>query len=330
MGIGSLAYVYIDSTRTIYSETLFSEESKLFNESFLGFTDNVDKNIQLIRSSFNNLENIRDTVKTQEFFLKYMEENPFLMSVLLFQNDYKIGVNRDNKSVVYASDSTSIDDRVRWRRFENGQFISSWEESFEYRINETPWYKKLKNNINQIQWFFQAGLKENDNNELFYAGYSYENEGGISIVLLRFERSKLTKNFKVFSKFEKVNLLVRTSDNKTMDLSSKSLNTFREIEAADQEVDSLSIHTIRHFKKFDDEDKGIFNFRYKEEVYWNSFQRFPMEEGILFYLLTIPDNQIQSALVNSTSKILFWIGLVLVLIGVLSLFAKSRIFYKWK
>ena len=160
LGIGSLAYVYIDSTRTIYSETLFSEESKLFNESFLGFTDKVNENIQLIRSSFNNLENIRDTVKTQQFFLKYMEENPFLMSVGLIQNHYKIAVNRDNKSLVYGLDSTKVMDVVRWRRFENGQFISSWEESREESIHETPWYKELKNNVNQIRWFFRAGLKK--------------------------------------------------------------------------------------------------------------------------------------------------------------------------
>ncbi len=327
-GIAILAYIFFQNKKTAYSETIFSDESIRFNESFIGFTDGVAESIQLIRTNFSNSDKIKDTVNTRKFFLNFMKENPFLIAVGLFQNKYKIGVNRDNKSVVYAFDSTEIADVVRWQRFENDKLISSWEESFEKPINETLWYKELSKNFDQIQWFFEAGLKENDNNELFYAGYSFEKEHDTSVVLLRFERLKLTENFKVFSKFENINLLVETTQNRTMDLSSNSMNSFRNLEDIDWKDDSLSIHTINHFKKFDKQNKGIFNFSYKDEVYWNSFQRFPAEGGILYYLLTIPDKEIQSILANETNEILFWIGIVLVLLGVLSLFAKSRVFYQ--
>ena len=326
-GIALLVYVYVENNKTIYSETVFSDESKLFNESFIGFTNNVNENIQLIRSEFNNSDNIKDTVKTQRFFLNFMKENSFIIFAGLLQNKYKIAVSRDNNSVVYAMDSTEIADLVRWQRFEDGNFISSWEESFEKPINEKPWYKKLSENVNQIQWFFESGLKKENKNELFYAGYSYENDSLVSIILMEFERLKLTENFKAFSKFKNINLLVETSQNRTMDLSSKSIERFREVDDSDRKGDSLSFHILNHFKKFDKQNEGIFNFSYKNEVYWNSFQRFPAEAGILYYLLTIPDKEIKNSLTNDTGRIMFWAGLILILLGVFSLFVKSRIFY---
>ena len=328
IGISFLAFVYIDNTKTIYSETVFSDESKLFNESFIGFTNKANENIELIRSNFYNSANIRDTTNTRKFFLNFMKENPFLIAVVLFQNEYKIGVNRDKNSLIYALDSTEIADVVRWQRFESGNFISSWEESFEKPINTTPWFTKLNKNLDQIQWFFDSGLNKDNTNELFYAGYSYENGDVVSIILFRFERLKLTENFKVFSKFKDINLLVETSENKIMDLSSKSINGFRELKDVDSKGDSLSIHTIIHFKKFDKQNQGIFNFSYKDKVYWNSFQRFPAEAGILYYLLTIPDSEIQKVLLTNTKEILFWVGLVLIILGVLTLFVKSRVFYQ--
>jgi len=327
-GIAILTYVFIQNNKTAYSETLFSDESKQFEDSFSVFTDGVNESIQLIRSNFPDSGSIRDTINTRKFFLNLMKENPLLIAVGLFQSKYKIGVNRDKKSVVYAIDSTEIVDVVRWQRFEDGKFISSWEESFEKPINETSWYKELSNNFNQIQWIFEVGLNEKDNNELFFAGYSYEYEGGISIILFRFERLRLTENFKTFSKFKNINLLVETTQNRTMDLSSNSMSSFRELEDADVKDDSLAIHAINHFKKFEKQNQGIFNFRYHDEVYWNSFQRFPAETGILYYLLTIPDSEIQNIIVNTTTKVLFWIGLILILFGVLALFIKSRIFYQ--
>ncbi len=327
-GISILTYIYIQNNRTVYSETVFSDESKVFNESFTGFTEEVNEKIELIRSNFPNSDNIRDTTNTQKFFLNFMKESTFLIAVGLFQNEYKIGVNRDNKSVVYASDSTEAFDVVRWQRFENEKFISSWEESFEKPINETPWYKKLSKNFDQTRWFFESGLKENGNNELFYAGYSYEFEGGISIILFRFERLKLSENFETFSKFKNVKLLVETTQERTMDLSSNNMNSFQDVEDLDIKSDSLTIHTINHFKKFDKQDQGIFKFKYHDKVYWNSFQRFPAEAGILYYLLTIPDSEIQNTILNNMHEILLWVGLILVLLGILTLFIKSRIFYQ--
>jgi len=327
-GIAILTYVFIENNKVAYSETVFSGESKAFNKSFTGFTESVNESIQLIRSNFPSSDNIRDTTKTQKFFLNFMKENPFVVAVGLIQNEYKIGVNRDNKSVVYALDSTEIADVVRWQRFENEKFISSWEESFEKPIYERKWFKELSKNYNQIQWFFEEGLKENDNSELFYAGYSYEYEGGKSVILLRFERLRLLENFETFSKFENINLLIETAQNRTIDPSSNSMNSFREVEDLDISNDSLTINAIHHFKKFKNQNQGIFNFRYHEEVYWNSFQRFPSEAGILYYLLTIPDKEIQSTLLDKTNDILLWIGLFLVLFGVLTLFIKSRIFYQ--
>ena len=327
VGIAFLGYVYFDKTKIIYSETVFSQESKLFNDSFIGFTDNVNKSIGLIRSNFDNSTNIKDTTNTQKFFLNFMKENPFLIAVGLFQNEYKIGINRDKKSIVYALDSTEAEDVVRWQRFVEGKFISSWEESFEKPINQTPWYKDLNKDFNQIQWFFKSGLNR-DNNELFYAGYSYEKEGIVSIILLRFERLELAENFIAFSMFKNVNLLVGTSQNRTMDLSSRSMNSFSEIGDSGERDDSLSIHTINHFKKFNKQDQGIFNFNYNDDIYWNSFRRFPSETGILFYLLTIPDSEIQNILLTNKSEVFIWIGIVLILLGILTLFIKSRIFYQ--
>ena len=327
-GVALLAYIFIQNKKTSYSETIFSNESNQFNKSFNGFTNGVSESIQLIRTNFSNSDKIKDTANTRKFFLNFIKNNPSLVAVGLFQDKYKIGVRRENKSVVYALDSTEVEDIVRWQRFENNKLISSWEESFEKPINETSWYKELRTNMDQIQWFFEAGLKEKDNNELFYAGYSFETERDTSVVLLRFERLKLTENFNVFSKYKNINLLIETNQNRIMDLSSSSINSFRNLEDLDRNDDSLSIHTINHFKKFDKQDKGIFNFSLHDEVYWNSFQRFPAEVGVRYYLLTIPDSEIQNIQGNNTNEILFWIGLVLVLFGLMTFFVKSRVFYQ--
>jgi hypothetical protein len=251
------------------------------------------------------------------------------MTVGFVQNDYKIASHKDEKSIVFALDSTKIADVVRWQRFEKGQFISSWEESFERSINETPWYKDLSSNHNEIQWFFNEEVKENEKNQLFYAGYSYENKSTKNIILLRFSRLKLSKYFKVFLKYQNINLLVKTTQNKIMDLSSNSMDRFQDIEDLDIKNDSLNFHTINHFKKFDKDNKGIFSFSYNDEVYWNSFQRFPSEVGILYYMLTIPNSEIQNVLASSFNKNLNWISLILILSGILILFVKRKKFYKY-
>ena len=327
-GIALLIFVYTQNNRTSYPETIFKEESKLFDQSFTDFIGEIENDIQLIRSNFQK-NYIKDTANTQKYFLQFIAENPYLLTVGFGQNEYKIGTHRDGKSIVYALDSTENRDIVRWQRFEKGKFISSWEESFEGSINETSWYQDLSKNFNEIQWFFNSNFNENEDYQLFYAGYSYEADGVKSIILFRFSRQILSKKFNIFSKYKDINLLIETTKKKTMDLSSKSINSFREVENLDARSDSLMIQSMDHFKKFDQAKSGVFNFNYKDEIYWNSFKRFPAKTGILHYMLTIPDSEIKNPLTTSINKNVIWIALFIILIGILILLIKKRNFYRY-
>ena len=320
-----MIYGIIGNNKIEYSESVFSQESLEFNKAFLNFKESTLSDIQSIQSNFQRTENIQDSSFTKKFFLKFIAENPYLLSVVLIQDKYTIGANRDNKSVKYAFDSTEIEDVVRWQRFENGKFISSWEESFEKPINDMPWFKELDKNYNKVQWIFESSLEDND---LFYAGYAYNNGDVSSVILLRFEKKKLVENFKVFSKFEKVNLIIKTRQDRIMDLSSSNIDEFQELQSRTINKDSLNFHILNHFKKFDTVESGIFNFNYNENRYWNSFYRFPVDAGISYYLLTLSDEELKNIGSDMKNKILLYLGGLIFLIGLFSLLIKRRVFYR--
>lgn len=330
-GIILLIFNYLENNKIEYSETIFSNEANTFNKSFSNFVDNIEKDFGEIKLSFEDTNKLKDTIESQNFFLDYISKNPYLISALLIQDNYKVSVKKDEGTIIYAIDSTRVFDIIRRQRFENKKFISSWEESIDETIEQTAWYNDLNEHHNQIRWFLDdnVGLGNNDeeNEELFYAGYSYKIGEIKNIILLRFARQKLVENFNFYKKYNNVGLLIETAHGISMDLISKgSKNTNSDIVMND----SIEIHTLTHFNKFKKETSGIFNFNFKNENYWNFFQRFPSEVGINYYLLTIADTDLKQGQINIYSKYLKWIGILFILLGIILFFVKKGIFYNTK
>jgi len=319
-GLIILIYSYTRNSQTKYSETLFSKEALAFDESFSAFITDVDNNIQLIQANFNDTTKIKDTLKTQQYFLNYLQDNAYLTAIGFVQNNYQIVTRKENNSLIFTIDSTETPDIVRWQRFEKGKLISSWQESLEEPIKKTPWYQKLVQSKDQIQWFLRLKSEEN-NDELFYAGFSYSSGKVNSIIIMEFSRLNLLKNFKISSTYEHVNFSVKTADGKKLNLAYGIGNNA-------EQNDSLHLNALNHFKKFEKLDSGTFNFNFKNETYWNSFKRFPEKTGILYYLLTIPNKDLHLNMATNISSYLNWMAIILMSIGLVLLFVKKRFFYR--
>ncbi len=327
LGLSLLIYSYTKNKQTKYSETLFSKEAMAFDKSFSAFIKDVDYNIQLIQSNFSDTAKIKDTLKAQQYFLNFIQDNAYLTAIGFVQNNYQIVTRKEDNSLIYTIDSTEIPDIVRWQRFEKGKLISSWQESLEEPIKKTPWYHKLVQSKDQIQWFLRLKSEEN-NDELFYAGFSYSSGKVNSIIIMEFSRLNLLKNFKISSTYEHVNLSVKTAEGKKLNLANRIGNNTEQKEYINEQNDSLHLNALNHFKKFDKLDSGTFNFNFENETYWNSFKRFPEKTGILYYLLTIPNKDLHLNMATNISSYLNWIAIILMSFGLVLLFVKKRFFYR--
>lgn len=316
-----LLFNLIKDKKNDYSDKLFSVESQNFDQNFTIFLDDVYKNIQSIQSNFNDLDKIQDTTFIKEYLFSFIENDPYLISTAVIDDAYKVAIKKDKKSFVFVIDSTKKMDIVKWQRFENKKLIGSWHESFEEEINKTPWFLDLKNTNNQIQWFFRSKLeknsKDNFKDELFYAGYSYKTEIGDRIILMQFSRVDLINKFNINPEINHFHFLIETTKREQFDL-----RTFQ------TENDSLDISKLNHFKKFDSLDIGTFIFNFKNEKYWNSFKKFHEKYGILYYLLTISDKNLQKNGISDISGYLNKIAYFLILLGVTLLLIKKRFYYR--
>ncbi len=322
IAVGGILLLFspLNDSKSDYSDKLFSVESQTFDQNFTIFLDDVYKNIKSIQSNFKDLDKIQDTTFVKGFLFSLIEDNPYLISTAIISNVNKVAIKKDKKSLVFVIDSTKKLDIVKWQRFENKKLIGSWLESFEEEVNKTPWFLDLKNKKDQIQWLFKSKLdinsKDNIKNELFYAGYSYKTEHGDQIILMEFSRIDLINKFSTNPKINRFNFLIETTQREHINL--KTLQT---------ENDSLNISKLNHFKKFDSIDTGTFIFDFKNEKYWNSFKRFHKKSGILYYLLTISDKDLQKNVISGKSGYLNKFAYFLILLGVALLLIKKRFYY---
>jgi len=333
-GVALLFYYYYQNQKTTYSETVFSNEAQVFDEAFTDFLESVKNDITSIQLKFKDSTSIKDTIQIKNFFLKFMEEKPYLISTIFSQNNYKVGIIKEDKSYIIAIDSSNYLDIVRWQRFEKNKLVGSWQESFDSHLNKINWYKDLKKFDGKLQWFVNSNQVENELNtkydNLFYVGFPYVYGNSENVVLLRFSRKDLLKRFSVFSKFNYVNLFIETVNGRKMNLKSNSSQNFQEVNEKSLQNDSINLATLNHFDKFNKRDSRIFNFRFQNEEYWNTFNRFPIETGITYYLLSITNTEIQRAGIRKNQDYLFWVGLFFILVGIAILFVKKRKFYSIK
>ena len=320
-GVVLLVMNYTTTNQTTYSDTVFLNESKVFDKNFESFLNSVTTNIKSLQQNFDRENKIKDSVFIKGHLFTFLEQDPYLISIVLVKNSTKLGIKKDGKSIILAIDSTKNLDIVQWQRFENNKLIGSWLESFEKEINKTAWYTDLKKTPNQIQWLLRARVNENKkdiiSNELFYAGYFYHSEKSENLILLEFSRTDLLKKIDINPKIDYFSLLMQSNKNEWFDLT--NLNSSN---------DSLKISKLKHFKKFENSIDGRFSFRFNDENYWNSFKRLPKETGLQFYLLTISENDLKVDKTIINLNTLNKLALFLILIGGFILLVKKRFFYR--
>lgn len=317
-GIIFLVYNYLANNQNSYTESLFSDESKLFEKNFDTYIQSVENNIKSLQQNFNDVEKINDTVFIKDFLFPFIEKDPYLLSIALLTNSNKLVIRKEEKSIIMAVDSTNKLDIVRWQRFENEKLISTWQESFDDEINNTPWFVNLKKNQNQIQWLLKSYADKNEkdpDHKLFYAGYSYSLDGKQRTFLFQFSRKELLKNFNIDPSKNSVGFSIKSNKDNLIDLTELKFDN-----------DRLDISKIKHFKKFDKSNSGIFSFNFKEDTYWNSFKRYPKETGLKYYLLTISEKDLRSTYKNF--DLLNKIALFFMIMGVVILLIRKRFFYR--
>ena len=313
------------SSENVYAENAFARHVKDFDTLFSDFSASVKEDLTRIREAYKDTLRVKDTLGSRNFFLELLNDSEELITIGFFQNNYKVVARRDGPSLIYAVDSTSKMDVVRWQRFENMKQISSWNESFEDEVEKSDWYRKLLNVNDQFTWF--GPNDENGNNapkqeiETIFCGYSYLADDSKSIIVLEFSKERLISGFG--SKIEELSplLKVKTNDDRSLEFSPAS-------DMTRSYQDSLTRAAATHLNRFDTLNTGTFNFSFQNEVYWNSFRTFDEESGLKYYLLTVNDKNLSSYTAESESRWYFWVGVALLLTGAVLSIIRKRFFYR--
>jgi len=327
-GVLVLIFNYFSQKNIEYSETAFAAQAQKMDVIVDQFTDEVRQEVFTLKDHFNTASIIRDTVSTRNYCFDKLDDFSSLNSIAIFQNGYKLVARKDNTSRVYAVDSTSGLDVVRWRRFENGEQVSSWFESFHRSLMGETWYQELLSENQQLIWHLRNRLSTNDRTEFLYAGYSYVLDGQKVVILLEFSRDKLLSDFNL----SRVDLNLRLSfmnlDGKELNINTAVSKNQDTISSEVEQVDSLQLHIASHFSKFKDVPQGTFTFKYHDQVYWNSFKHFSEDKGLQYYLFTLSNTDLQSNHQSFSASLLSYLGLGLVLIGFVILAIRKRFFYR--
>lgn len=313
------------SNKNVYAENAFALQVKDFDTVFIDFSRSIQEDLTRIRQVYNDTLKVKDTFANRDFFLQMLNDSKELVTIGFFQNSYKVVARRDGPSSVYAVDSTSQMDVVRWQRFENMKQISSWNESFENEVEKSDWYRKLLSLNDQFTWFSLDDTTDvnrpEQGKESIFCGYSYLADGSKSIVVLEFSKENLMK--RLGSKIKDLSplLKVKTIDDRLLEFSPFS-------SMSRGYLDSLEIATSNHFKRFETLKAGTFNFNFKNEVYWNSFRKFEKNSGFKYYLFTVNDKNLSSHTAATESRWYLWIGITLLLLGLVLLAIRKRYFYQ--
>lgn len=329
-GLTVMVISYKNKNNPTYSETAFAEEALKFDKAFNIFTNQVKETLFTIKSNFNYNFKTKDSLQTREYFLNQLKQNNPINSIGFFQGDYKVVARNENSSYVFAVDSTAELNVVKWQRFQGEKLISSWYESFDQSIYNTPWYKELMGQSNEIKWYLRRRSKLNspeEGQDFFYAGYSYLVNGVKSALVLEFPKDKLFKEFNITSSKMNPRLSIMNLEGKELHLNRGDQKGFNDSLHPGNIGDSLQINIARHFANFKEVPEGTFNFSYKNQIYWNSFKRLHSDSGIQYYLYTVPNSQLTSANALILGKYGHWIGLGLMILGSISLLIRKRFFY---
>ena len=329
-GLIVLTLNYFDQKSTEYSESAFASHAQKFDNVFGKFSTEVKENVYRIKEHFNDSLTIKDTVSTRTYCMDQLNGFPSLMSIALFQDSYKIVARKENSSRIYAIDSSSGSDVVRWRRFEKEKQVSSWYESFEYSVNSTDWYQELLIKNDQLKWYLRKSFKTSINHmdDFIYAGYSYLVDGKKNVIVLEFSRKKLLDDFNLSKGKLKPKLSFMNLDGKELYLESSALTQADSIAQNPEKKDSLQILIASHFSKFKDVSQGNFNFSHNNEVYWNSFKRLSEDSGIQYYLFTVSNSNLQNESKGFLHRIVSWIALGSIFFGIVLLSIRKRFFYR--
>lgn len=330
-GLIIISLHYFSRNEQTYSETAFAVQSDKFDKIFDTFTSEIRNNISTIKGRYDQPLYLVDSVAARNYFLKILEENKTLNSIGYFQGNTKLVVKKTDKSFVVAIDSSSEVAVVKWQRFTDNELIGTWYESIEKSIYNTIWYKDLSSHNNELKWYLrEEGNMGNPDEDraFFYAAYSYLIDGNQSAIVLEYSKDQLFKKFGISSNKLNPRLSFKNSSGKELHLNSapKTKNLDQPVNPA--ETDSLQVFIDRHFDNFKDLDKGTFNFKYKNQTYWNAFNRLSKDSGIQYYLYTLPENQLNQQSASMLGGYAYSIGLSLIILGGIILMIRKRFFYR--
>jgi len=298
LNVAALVLLLLNYKTTEFPENVFKKEKTDFDNRMAGFVDNMQKSINDITGRFADDKTGEESLR--EYFIRFMDNNNFIHSALLSKSNYKFVIKRSKGSYVAGFDNNDTVDLVKWKRVQNGEIVSEWDESFELSEREKEWFEKLRQKPDTILWFFNdKKSKVKDEEELFYCGYFHNENGDSTIILLRFLRLGLLKEFTGFERYDNINMIVETNDGQLYNLSSGINEFFR---TTSNDTIREKIH--RHLGKFKDKTSGMFTFRHDDDAVWTFFRRFDPRVGLHFYIITIPEDELLMSIRNHNMKMI--------------------------
>ena len=324
IGCFGIFYSMYTGGKNTYSEAIFGHEVSNFESALDEFLMRTKQDIDSLQHRIRIGYNAKDTLETRNYLLDLLRNRPSLTSIGIFQNNFKLVSRKDNNSLIYAIDTLEPSTVVRWQRFENEKLVSSWLESLDVSLQNSSWFATVSQTSGSMLWFNGeiAGeeIDNKDRKDFIYTGYTYEIDGEKSVLILEFSKDVIWKSLGFTSIPLPPQLRIRTSDNRELVLKAK--------EVGQVDNDSLNLALDSHYQKFDTIQHGNFNFNYRGQTYWNAFKRFPKETGLNYYLLTIDAESLENLNPDTRNRIILWLGIGFIILGLILLAVRKRFFYR--
>jgi len=311
------------NAKIVYSEEVVYNISTETHNSLNIFLKSVYSEVDKIKLLFKSKKHFSQK-ELDNYFIRDSKLKSSLFSLFLKNNNLFYIVNNEGNTLKSAFDTLGSFNVVKWNRFKNNKFITSWTEvvqldSVAIKLLRTT--KKLENNI--LLWNVGDG-KNIEGNNLLICSVKMEINNNEYVIIFRFNKNAL----KLFnSKFlnSNTNILIKKNNNNYIKFTKDTLLNLNSELLKDSSL-TFENKIIEYSKKLNKLNDSIFSFSYNDILYWTINLNINAKYGIEHFVLTIPDSDIQNNHKNKYTLIIsYTIFLLLSILLILYLLKTVKI-----
>jgi len=279
------------NNKTIYPEEVAYNISTNAGKELNSFLESVYSEIDSVKSLLRSGNNFSQKY-LDKYFIKDAKLNKSLFSLFLKKNNLFYIVNKEEKTLKSAFDTLGIFNIVKWNRFKDGDFVTSWTEVVQLDsvvVNLLNNSKESENNV--LIWRVGDGKTADGDNLLVCTVREVINNDEY-VIIFRFEKDAMNVFNHKFLKSNNNTFLINKDDNEYIKFTKDTLLNLTPQLLQDSSL-SFENKIIEYSNKLTKLNDSIFSFSYNDNLYWTINLNVDTKYGINYFVLTIPDSDIK-------------------------------------